>query len=78
MKPAGQPEQADFSEYPKSCILRMLACKFLCDVNDTRALIGLCLQVTSQLGQIPDPWHVQPFTIVHLLIGLLLHIHFFT
>ena len=55
MKPAGQPEQAGCGEYPKSRILCILVHKFLCDVNDTRAFIGLCLQVTSQLGQIPDP-----------------------
>ena len=33
----------------------MLARKFLCNVNDTRALIGLYLLVTSLLGQIRDP-----------------------
>ena len=38
MKPAGQPEQAGRGELPKSHILRMLVCKFLCYVDDTRAL----------------------------------------
>ena len=31
--------------------------RFLCNVNNTRALIGLCLLVTSHWGQIRDPWH---------------------
>ena len=39
----------------------MLLRKFLCNVNDTRALIGLCLLVTSY------------FTITHIVIVLLLH-----
>ena len=50
MKPDGQPEQAGCGEYPKSCVVHMLVLKFLCNINDTRALIviGLCLLVTSQ------------------------------
>ena len=54
MKPAGQSEQASCGEWPKSFVLPMLVHKFLCYVNDARALIGLCLLVTSQLGQIRD------------------------
>ena len=46
-QPAGLPEKPGCSEYPKSCILRMLVRNFLCNVNNTRALIGLCLLVTS-------------------------------
>ena len=53
-KPVNQPEQAACSEQPKSRVLRMLECTFLCHVNDARALIGLCLLVTSHLGQILD------------------------
>ena len=55
----------------------MLVHKFLCNVNSTRALTGLCFLVTSHLSQIPDPWHSQAFTIAHIVIGLSLHIHFF-
>ena len=55
----------------------MLSRKFLCNVNDTRALIGLCLLVTSHLGQILDPRHSQAFIIAHIVIGLSLHIHSF-
>ena len=77
MKPAGQPEQAGCGVYPKSRILRMLARRFLFYVNGTRALIGLCLLVTSHLGQIRDPWHSQVFTIANIVIGLSLHIHSF-
>ena len=47
MKPAGQPEQAGCGSLPKSHVLHMLVRKFLCDVNDTRVLIGLCLLVMS-------------------------------
>ena len=47
MKPAGQLEQASCNELPKNCILRMLVRNFLCNVNNTRALIGLCLLVMS-------------------------------
>ena len=38
----------------KSCVLRMLVHKFLCSVNDSRALVGVCLLVMSQWGQIPE------------------------
>ena len=77
MKPAGQPEQAGLGKEPKSRVKCMLVRKFLCSVNDTRALIGLCLLVTSHLGEIRDPWHSQPFTITHIVIAVLLHIHSF-
>ena len=42
MKQSGQPEQADcgLGKLPKSLVLHMLVHKFLCNVNDTRALIG--------------------------------------
>ena len=39
MKPTGQAEQAGCGEQPKSRVLRMLQRSFLCNVNDTRALI---------------------------------------
>ena len=39
----------------KCYVLRMLVHSFLCNVNNTRALIGLCLIVTSKWGQIRDP-----------------------
>ena len=56
----------------------MLVRKFLCKVNDKRALIGLCLLVTSHLGQIREPWHSKAFTIAHIVMtGLSLHIHSF-
>ena len=42
MKPAGQPEQASFDELLKSRLLRMLVHRFICNVNDMRALIGPC------------------------------------
>ena len=76
-KSAGQPEPAGCTEWTKSRVLRMLACTFLCNVNDTRALIGLYLLVTSYVGQIPDNWYSQAFTIVHIVICLSLHIHSF-
>ena len=41
MKPAGQPEQAGYGEKHKSRLLRMFVRKFLCNVNDTRALVSL-------------------------------------
>ena len=55
----------------------MLAHRFLCNVNDTGALIGPCSVVTSRWCQIWNPCHVQPFTIAHIVIGLSLHIHSF-
>ena len=60
-----------------SLVLCMLVHKFLCNVNDTRTLIGLCLLVMSQLGQIRDPWHSQAFTVAHTVIGLSLQIRSF-
>ena len=63
MKPASQPDQAGCGQLPKNCVLRMLVHKFLCNVNNTRALIGPCLLVTSHAGQIRDPWHSKVFTI---------------
>ena len=92
VKPAGQPEQAGCGlravdnqgdvflccgEKPKSLVLCMLVRKFLCNVNDTRGLIGLCLLVTSHSGQIRDPWYNQAFTIAHIVMGLSLHVHRF-
>ena len=77
MKPAVQPEQAGSGENHKSRVLCMLARKLLCNVNDTRALIGLCLLVMSHCGQIWEPWDSQAFTIAHIVIGLSLHIHSF-
>ena len=44
-KPADQPEQAGCGKHPKSHALRMLVCKSLCNVNDTRSLIGRCFPV---------------------------------
>ena len=61
----------------KSRVLRILARKCLCNVNFTRALNDLYLQLTSLLGQIRDPWHSQAFTLAHIVIGLSLHIHYF-
>ena len=46
--------------------------------NILNPIIGLCLLVTSRLGQIRDPWHSQAFNIKHIVIGLSLHIHSFT
>ena len=77
MKPAGQLEQAGFGEKPISCVLNTLAHKILCNVNKTRAIIGLCILVMSHLGQILDQWHSQAITIAHIVIILLLHIHSF-
>ena len=61
MKPVGKPKQSGCGVYHKSRVLRMLLRKFLCNVNDTRVLIGLCLLVTSYL------------TLTHIVIVLLLH-----
>ena len=59
MKATSQPEQsASLNQWPKSCALCMLSCKFPCNVNDTRAMIGLCTLLTSRWCQIRDPWHV--------------------
>ena len=33
--------------------------------------------LTSHLGQIRAPWNRQVFIIAHIVIGLLLHIHYF-
>ena len=43
----------------------MLIRCFLCNVNDTRA----------RIGQIPNLWDSQVFTIAHIVIDLSLHIH---
>ena len=56
MKPASQPEQAGCGNKPKSIVLHMLLRRFPHNVNDTRALIDLCLLVMSHLGLILDPW----------------------
>ena len=79
MEPAGQPEQAGCDEYPNSRVLPvcMLMRKFLCIVNDTASLIGLCLPVTSHCGQIREPLDSQVFTKTHIVIVLSLHIHSF-
>ena len=61
----------------KSRALRMFPTRYLCNVNDKRALIGPYSLVTSRWCKIRDPWHVQPFTLAHIVIGLSLHIHFF-
>ena len=55
----------------------MLAHRFICDVNDTRALIGPCFLVTSPWCQIRNPCRVQPFPLAHMVISLQLHIHSF-
>ena len=66
MKPAGQPKQPGCVEWPKSNILRMLVPIFLCNVNDMRALIGLCLLVMLHL----DPTY--PFFYSTKLIFIIL------
>ena len=68
METAGQLKQAGCGEYTKSRVLCMLARKFLCNVNDTGALISLWFLVTSQLGQIPDAGHRKAFIITHIVI----------
>ena len=55
----------------------MSVCRFLCNVNDTRALIGICLLVTSYWCQIRNSWDGQAFTIAHIVIGLSPYIHSF-
>ena len=75
MKPAGQPEQAGCGEWLKSRVLRMMVRRFICNVNDTRGLIGLFLLVTSHLGQIRDPLDRQVFTIAHIVISPSLHVY---
>ena len=77
MKPAGQPKQPGCGEYPKSYVPRTLVLSFLFNVNFKRALIGLCLLMTSHWGQIRDIWDSQVFTVARIVIGLLLHIHYF-
>ena len=78
-KTSGYENQAGCDELPKSCILHMSARKFHSNVNDTRALIGLCHLMTSHLGQrqIRALWHCQALTIAHIVISLSLHIHSF-
>ena len=76
MKPADQPGQAVSGKQPMSRVQRMTAGKFLCNVNDKRALIGLSLLVTSHFGQMRDTCHIQAFTIV-LCNWFPLHIHSF-
>ena len=56
--------------------LHMLMHSFHFNVNDTRALVGLCLLVMSHWNQIQDLWD-STVTIAHILIGLSLHIHYF-
>ena len=77
MKPSGQPEQADCGAWPKSRVLRMLVRKFICNINDTRALVSLCFLVIFHLGQIRDPWQSQTFTKTNIVIDLSLQIHSF-
>ena len=55
LKPAGQPEQASLNQCQliahNWCSVHakpMLAIRFLCNVCDTRALIGPCSHVTSR------------------------------
>ena len=67
MKSAGKHEQAGCNEYLNSHVLRILARRFLCNVNNMKALIGRCLLVMSYVGNIPDPWHGQAFTIAHIV-----------
>ena len=64
MKPARLSEHASLKQFQliahNSCSAHaqlMLAIKFLCDVNDMRALIGRCYLVTPRLCQISDLWH---------------------
>ena len=73
------PEQPGYNNKPKSFILRMLVNNFLCYINDTRAVIGLCLLVMSLWGMLDSrPLDRHVFTIVNMvLIGLSLHIHCF-
>ena len=54
LKPAGQPEQASLNQcqliaqnWCSAHAKLMLASRFLCNVIDTRALIGPCSHVTS-------------------------------
>ena len=51
-------------------ILYMLVSNFLRNVNNMRAVIGLCLLGTSHWGEIWDPWQSQAFTIAHMVFGL--------
>ena len=48
MEQAGQPEQASLNQKPKSRNLHMLARSFICNVTDTRVLIGPCYLLTSR------------------------------
>ena len=55
LKPAGQPEQANFNQcqliaqnWCTAHAQLMLAIRFLCNVIDMRALIGPCSHVTSR------------------------------
>ena len=76
MKPAGQPKQPGCSKWPISSA-HVQVHSFLCNVNDTRALIGPFLLVPSHWEQIRDSWDGQVFTIAHTVFGLSLHIHSF-
>ena len=61
----------------KSRVLRICVRKFLCNVSDTRAISGLCLLMTSHVGQIRGPRDSQVFTIAHMITDLSLPIHYF-
>ena len=74
---AGQPEKTGCGKWPQSRVLHMFVCKVLFNVNDTRALIGLCLLRISHLGQIHNPANGQICTLAHIVIGLSLHIYSF-
>ena len=54
MKPTGQPDTGWLRRKAKSRVLRILAREFLCNVKDTRALIGLSTSdVTMKRGTTP-------------------------
>ena len=51
-QPASLPGKTGCGEQPNNCVLRMLVRNFLRDINDTKALIGLCLLVTSHWDKV--------------------------
>ena len=78
VKPYCQPKQAGCGEYPKTCVLRILASSFSVMIRDKiREPSFVYLLLTPLLSQIRDPWLSHVFTISHIVIGLSLHIHSF-
>ena len=71
--------RSPWTSWLESCALHMLVRNFLCTLNDTRALVGPRLLVTSHCVEVRCLWASQVLTITHIIyrIGLSLPIHCF-